>query len=612
MLRHNIDHLPHSSEEKKKIPLVPALTIGGAFFSGAGFMMFLNRAECGLILSQFAALWPIEQNRQEILRMCFRIVFTGVIFAALGLACYLVAYGTKQYRQNEAGKSQDVATLQMAGQLLPPLAPVTARHATVQEGMQEENHAPIPPVFRQRPAVSPPFTPIPATTMTWERPALAQQKADQLPVIPIPETMVIPESFIRATTPKPRQLDEREAIPSQALGDTIPVSEERVHHEVAQKVNDRTPSPALPQHAEDEVDEKGALVYITITLLKTITMTLHVPGSKKTYPVTLDDLNGKALQLIAYIARHLGRKVSLGDMRNDVFGSDEMDTNQVQEALNTAKREIRKRMNQAVERATSDMGKEVFPPNLDIFELAKKKYWLPRHCLVTDLTVIEEQHRIIDLAESTNQLVNSVPEYVYAACNALIKAYTGDFLEDLLVGDPYSFDPSTDSWARGPFTQFRDYYLQATLYTAEYERKRGDASTVPAEQREHYAKAGRLFALGATAACNEKVFDGMFDMKVSFSSAPGRRHGPHVLLSEQLIRRATALYGKIGATILVRRAYSTYEQQMLLVSNNVWTADPETLRDLEAAMEQTGAYRFPDTIASPYDLSSNLVKAESA
>src|SRR5205807_4322955 len=150
-----------------------------------------------------------------------------------------------------------------------------------------------------------------------------------------------------------------------------------------------------------------------------------------------------------------------------------------------------------VERAREDQGKDVFPPDLDIFALQKKKYWLPAYALVTDLAEIEKQRQIIDLAENRNLLINTVPEDVYAACKALIKAYTGDFLEELLKSNIYAFDPPMDSWAREPFTLFRDYYLQAVLYAAEYERKKGDASRVPAEQREHYAEAGRLFNDGA-------------------------------------------------------------------------------------------------------------------
>ncbi|WP_126632058.1 hypothetical protein [Dictyobacter alpinus] len=547
-------------------------------------MALINRAELGIIVSQFGALWPIAQNRQEILRVCFKILLTGLVFAAIALVCYLTFYAVRNYKQDgqdEQDEALPVATTHTASRALSRTPVMATSPSATQRDLIPAPASPRQQVPSQRPAMQ------------------------QLPFTPIPETVMISAHAINAQIEK-----EHAEIQSVGTiyGDTVVIPEERLDQQAAKEEKSLVSS----KQQLGQMGDEPTPIYITITLLKTITMALHVPGSTKTYPVTLDDLNSKALQLIAYIARHQGKKVNLGDMRNDVFGNDDMDTNQVQESLNTAKREIRRRIGQAVERARNDFGTDVFPTDLDIFELAKKKYWLPAHCRVTDLAILEEQHQIIEQAETSNQLVNYVPDAVYKACMTLINTYSGDFIEDLLVDDPYAFDPPTDSWAREPFTLFRDYYLDAILYAAEYERKMADSANTPAQQREHYAEAGRLFSLGAMAACNKQVFDGMFDTKVFFSSKPGRRHGAHVLLSEQLIRRAIALYGKIGNTIVAKRVYATYEQQMHFVSNKGWTADPETLKDLEAAMQQTGAYRFPDQIASPYDLSSNLVGAESA
>jgi hypothetical protein len=546
--------MPNSRE---KPPLMPTLIVGGAFFVGICLMAHANRAELGSIVSQFGALWPIAQDRQEILRVTAKILFTGLLFGAIALACCLATYAVKHYGQEEPEESV-------------PRQPVRTTHTA------GYSRGSVPPRVA---------TPSPANKSTFPT---AQQTA--VPFTPIPETIMMPTSAINAQIEQ-----ERAGAVPKASGDKVGILEEP--EQAANKESAVVSSNQQP----DQADE-GQTPIITMTLLKTITMRLHVPGSNKVYPVTLDDLTGKALQLIAYIAWHQGKKVNLGDMRDQIFGNDEMESNQVQEALNTAKREIRRRISQAVEQARSDFGREVFPSDLDIFALAKKRYWLPSYCQVTDLSIIEEQHRIIEQAETSNQLVNSVPDAVYKACTTLINAYKGDFIEDLLVEDPYAFDPPTDSWAREPFTQFRDYYLDAILYAAEYERKRGESATLPAEQREQYAEAGRLFTLGAMAACKMSVFDGRFDTKVFFSSKPGRRHGAHVLLSEQLIRRAIALYGKIGNTIIAKRVYSTYEQQMLFVSNKVWSAAPETLTDLEATLQQTGAYRFSDTIARPSDL----------
>lgn len=600
-----IDQHRPSSEEKKKSQHRLILITGCAFFVGIIFMMSVNRAELLIIVGQFAALWSIEQNRLEIIRLGFKIFLSGVVFAALGLAGHRVLYALQQYQQEETEESAPPPPASLRPALpSPPAMSLDARRQVLQTGIQERYRVPLQATPRpEERRAAPPIRQ--ATTFLPGKAAQPVQKASQVQIMPGTEkAQQVATEGAQEPLPQPREPGTALGL---VVGDTILVKEKHLDRELEQQVQSK--QAQAPQADPDETKEP---ILITLTLLKTVTMTLHAPDGSKTYPVTLDDLAPKAVQLIAYIAWKMGRKVNLGDMRDEVFGSDDMDLNQVQEALNTAKREIRARIRQAVERAREDQGKDVFPPDLDIFALQKKKYWLPAYAQVTDLAEIEKQHQIIDLAENRNLLINTVPEDVYAACKALIKAYTGDFLEELLKSNIYAFDPPMDSWAREPFTLFRDYYLQAVLYAAEYERKKGDASRVPAEQREHYAEAGRLFNDGAIKACKLGVCDGMFDTKVFFKS--GRRHGAHVLLSEQLIRRAIALYGAIGATIMVRKIYATYEQQMADISGKAWTADPETVKDLEAALQQTGGYRFPDTIASPADLSSEtgLVGSETA
>src|SRR5947209_7728815 len=88
-------------EEERKLPLV--LIVGSTFFAGVCLTAFINRAELGLIVSQFGALWSIEQNRQEILRVCFKILGTGIMFGALALACSLAA----SYARNQRNEQED-------------------------------------------------------------------------------------------------------------------------------------------------------------------------------------------------------------------------------------------------------------------------------------------------------------------------------------------------------------------------------------------------------------------------------------------------------------------------------------------------------------------------
>jgi hypothetical protein len=148
------------------------------------------------------------------------------------------------------------------------------------------------------------------------------------------------------------------------------------------------------------------------------------------------------------------------------------------------------------------------------------------------------------------------------------------------------------------------------LYAAEYLRTQGDTVPAEPEKRECYDAAAHLFAQGAMVVCNPRTYDGLFDHEVYFSTRSKSRHGGHVLLSEHLIRRAIALHRQNGNTNLMKRVYTAYRKQMLQVSDDVWRADTPTLQDLEAALQQTGAYRIPDTIVSPHDLSETLKRSD--
>ncbi len=121
-------------------------------------------------------------------------------------------------------------------------------------------------------------------------------------------------------------------------------------------------------------------------------------------------------------------------------------------------------------------------------------------------------------------------------CDRLRKAYTGDFLADLLHDSP----EEVGTWARRPFTLYRDYFLQAVLYAAEYELRAGQqlanehlddegeaAEEQRRRQRAHYSRAAQLYRTYAMRAC-----DSRFDLKVTFGGS-GRAHGERVDMSER-------------------------------------------------------------------------------
>jgi len=94
------------------------------------------------------------------------------------------------------------------------------------------------------------------------------------------------------------------------------------------------------------------------------------------------------------------------------------------------------------------------------------------------------------------------------------------------------------TWVRKPFTLYRDYFLQAVLYAAEYELRAGqqlagehldDEGEVAEErrkrQRTHYSRAAQLYRTYAMRACDSRM-----DLKVTFGGS-GRAYGESVDMS---------------------------------------------------------------------------------
>jgi hypothetical protein len=121
-----------------------------------------------------------------------------------------------------------------------------------------------------------------------------------------------------------------------------------------------------------DADAKQPSVSITITVLKELSMTLHVPGAKS-YRVPLH-LNAKEIQLVAYLAwldgQSKGQTISLDKLREHIFGYGRPDEDatpkKLQDALDSAKKEIRRQLRQASQQVNKEAGNETIPPNLDI------------------------------------------------------------------------------------------------------------------------------------------------------------------------------------------------------------------------------------------------------
>lgn len=351
-------------------------------------------------------------------------------------------------------------------------------------------------------------------------------------------------------------------------------------------------------------------VYITITVLKALSLQLHVPGGKS-YQLQLN-LTTKEAQLIAYLAWLHGQTVHLDKLREHIFGHGKDDENatptKLQEALNSTKKEIRRKLKLEVELVNGEAGYEAIPPDLDLFSIRNRRYRLAETCSAADLSAVEAAHAIIQRAFDDGLLVESIPEAVKEACDRVRGIYAGDFLADELKDSPDEFG----TWFRKPFTAYRDYYLQAVLYSAEYELRAGkllaearsSEGETADEAKPYFSRAAQFYRTYAMRACDSRQ-----DLKVTFGSA-GKSHGERVDMSERTLRRAITLYGILGDTNSVNQTYNRYWRHMRLISAKAWEPSPETLQDLQAAQSQTGAYRFSAMTHEP--LPSSMHAADRA
>jgi hypothetical protein len=339
--------------------------------------------------------------------------------------------------------------------------------------------------------------------------------------------------------------------------------------------------------------------------LKDANITINVPGGGHVgVPLSL---NVKRVQLLAYIAWRGGELIDRDKILEHIFGwglSDEEATEEkLAERFESHKKLLRRKIREAiVEHINKPAGRQIIDPDqVDPF-VSNSGFWgLSDCCHVVDLEAIEACHKVIVLARKDGKLVDEIPEYVKESCDRLIANYAGDFLESLIKRYPGEFRAwqGHSSWARRPYTQYRDYYLDALWYAAEYEWRMGQRCTnSDAEMEEetlrnqqgYFGRAAQKYQSYAMYACNSK-----FDSKATFG-AHGE-FGERVGMSERALRRCVVLLGAIGRTDLIDQVWSAYYAQMKSVSDHRWQPSKETQADVEAARAQTSAYRFAAQIS---------------
>lgn len=337
---------------------------------------------------------------------------------------------------------------------------------------------------------------------------------------------------------------------------------------------------------------------IDISLLKRVRVQLcTVNGTTQAVKLRAGK-NGIRLILLAYVAWRKGGAVDRDKMVTHIIGRGERrdsDTEQLSEVFDGIKKFLRADLRKAVALFNQDAEQQkISEKEVDFFSTEPGFYWLHPSCRVTDLETVEHYYTVITQARKDGlldeKLDGTIPNKVVQACEQLLNAYTGDFLQDVIQAYPDEFG----SWVREPVTLYRDYYLEALWLLALHESTLGKtfvADALSPEQNEeqrryHSGRAAQRFREYALYAINSRL-----DNKVKFVYKAGR-DGERVVAAERAIRRCIVELGKLGKTDMINQSYAAFKEKMRVISEGNWKPKPETERDVADAKKQTSAYRF--------------------
>jgi hypothetical protein len=347
---------------------------------------------------------------------------------------------------------------------------------------------------------------------------------------------------------------------------------------------------------------------VTMTLLKQMRAWVRADDGTTLEIKLRGGENAIRLIQLAYIAWRQGASVDRDKMLTYVLSRGkrrDMDADQLGEVFDAAKRYLRQDLDRAVNELKKN-GHEV-SEDVDFFSNEPGFYWLHSSCRVVDLEKIEEYYRTIQIARKEGlldeKLDGSIPDWVLQACQNLIGAYPGDFLQSLLEKFPEELGP----WVKEPVTFYRDRYLDAILIMAQYESALGknfldkDLSDEQNEEkrRYHIGRAAQLYYDYALYALNSR-----WDKKLQFAYRHGK-DGERVIRASRALRRCVVELGKIGNPDLVDQVYLAFKERMSTLSEGNWKPDKDTEADVAEAKRTTSAYRFSSQISPPQNRNKN-------
>jgi hypothetical protein len=461
------------------------------------------------------------------------------------------------------------------------------------------------------------------------------------------------------------------AAPGHAITPTTPIPEtipgielllqrQGIEQEnAAGAVERRAPSSeSVPVIASQEVRTRAVKpeTIISITLLKEVTLTIHIPGGRGTRQVPIN-AGTKRAQLLAYLAARRGELVHRSKILYHIFAWRREDGTADDEAMgghfHSHAKLLRGNIKDVVLKINEEAGEQLIDPDIDPFTSNNEHWGISPICEVVDIEEVERQHKAIELARKDGLLTDEIPLFVKEACERLIAAYPGDFIEDLIKKSPKDFKPweGRASWAKRYNTHFRSCFLNAKWLLGVFEeqqaqqcsllreivlkdaanspqirarlhqflgadtgtaierRAEGDMTTwrehvleeLEHQQRMYYGRAIEPFKSYALYACSTPYYAGnTFDEKISYNSTT-ERFGDRVTASEQALRRCLKACAFIGNTREAGEVYSTYEAQMTSLFKAwglVWGPSQETQEEWESVRALTDAHRFSAQITT--------------
>ncbi|GHO82350.1 hypothetical protein [Dictyobacter formicarum] len=454
-------------------------------------------------------------------------------------------------------------------------------HTNHPEPLTIQKRIAVPPLFQLDPTDpwqqgNLPTTPLPITNPGWSANVNRTEEEtknenDEHTGAPPPEQAQPPQTLNTPSQQEEQQQTEepKEAQPLFSL--QLP------------KQSDSTPTP------------------VTLTLLKQIRCWIQADDGTQVEVKLRKGENAIRLIQLAYIAWRRGNAVDRDKVLTYAVARGkrrDMNVDQLGEVFDAAKRYLR----QDLDRAVKDLEKNGHPVtgNIDFFSNEPGFYSLHPSCRAIDLDEIEEHDNTIKVARKEGlldeKLDGTMPDWVIQACQKLIDAYPGDFIQSLLEKFPEEFGP----WAKEPVTLYRDKYLDALLIMANHESALGrnvfdnKLSTEQNEEqrRHHIGRAAQLFYDYAMYAINTR-----WDKKVKFAYRADK-DGERVIRAARAMRRCVVELGMLGNPDMIDQVYLAFKERMSTLSEGTWKPDKDTENDVAEAKKTTNAYRFSLQLSS--------------